>query len=78
MKYINCICRNPCAFKAFKDKMFQAVQTLQFSRTLLEIRKQFLKLLIAYIPLKKEKKYYFFMTIMCVCVCVCVCVSISN
>lgn len=59
MKYIICVCSNPCAFKGFKDKMFQAVQTLQFCKTLLEIQKQFLKLLIAYIPLKKEKSIIF-------------------
>jgi hypothetical protein len=74
MKYINFICSNLCAFRGLKDKMFQAVQTLQFCKTLLEIRKQFLKLLIAYIPLKNEKKSLFWHDHpVCVCVCVCVC-----
>jgi hypothetical protein len=68
MKYINCICSNPCAFKGLKDVMFQAVQTLQFCKTLLAIRKQFLKLLFAFIPLKKEKRII--MTWPC-CMCVC-------
>jgi hypothetical protein len=78
MKYINCICSNSCAFKGFKDKLFQAVHTLQFCKTLLEIRKQFLKLLIAYIPLKKEKIFIFtWSACVCVCVCVCVCMSFS-